>query len=70
MSIWESGNDVKALRKKYYMNHTQGKPNCADLDDTKRFEGDSVTKGRKWGLFYLYLHAEASPVALNIALRR
>ena len=28
MSVWESGNDVKMLRKKYYENHTQGKSGC------------------------------------------
>ncbi len=28
MSVWESGNDVKVLRKKFYENHTQGKSGC------------------------------------------
>ena len=67
MSVWESGNDVKALRKKYYMNHTQGKPNCADLDDTKRFEGDGVTKGRYFEQIYLQLYMNASPSPPNNA---
>jgi hypothetical protein len=46
MSIWESGNDVKTLRKKYYENHTQGKPDCADVDDMRLLGGDSVNRGR------------------------